>query len=156
MQIRLFYCPFAFIIDAKIQYVVANFVQNFMWCLQRKKNNGTVKLKVLSTAPLTFLTFFALFLFSQTDSDCICTFLPTDCLHLRNVSYFAKAYRKLHCLQTVATLQVFFGNATAALAKQTKIWFAIYIKSILANCRNIRSFYASCAFCKKKAGISLS
>lgn len=33
----LFYCPFAFIIDAKIQYVVANFVQNVMWCLQRKK-----------------------------------------------------------------------------------------------------------------------
>lgn len=98
---------FAFIIDAKIQYVVANFVQNVMWCLQRKKNNGTVKLKVLSTAPLTFLTFFALFIFSQTDSDCICTFLPTDCLHLRNVSYFAKAYRKLHCLQTVATLHIF-------------------------------------------------
>lgn len=33
----MFYCPFAFRIDAKTQYVVANFVQNVMWCLQRKK-----------------------------------------------------------------------------------------------------------------------
>lgn len=42
----MFYCPFAFIIDAKIQYVVANFVQNVMCALQQKKRNGTVKLKV--------------------------------------------------------------------------------------------------------------
>lgn len=32
----LFYCPFAFIIDAKIQYVVANFVQNVMCALRQK------------------------------------------------------------------------------------------------------------------------
>ena len=52
-------------------------------------------------------------------------------------------YKRLqHC--------TFLGNATAALAKETKIRFAIYIKPISANCRNLHNFYASCAFCTKK------
>lgn len=86
----LFYCPFAFIIDAKIQYVVANFVQNVMWCLQRKKMQRHSEIEGLKYCDVDVFTFFAIFLFSQTDSDCICTFLPTNCLHLRNFSYFCK------------------------------------------------------------------
>lgn len=102
----MFYCPFAFRIDAKTQYVVANFVQNVM-CALRQKTQRHSEIEGLKYCAIDVFTFFALFLFSQTDSDCICRFLPTDCLHLRNVSYFAKAYRKLHCLQTVATLHIF-------------------------------------------------
>lgn len=128
----LFYCPFAFRIDAKIQYVVANFVQNVMWCLQRKKSNGTVKLKVLSTAPLTFLPFLP-FSYSVRQTvivsagfcDRMLTF--TECfILLQKRTGNCIVYKRLqHC--------TFFGNATAVLAKETKIRFAIYIKPISAN-----------------------
>ncbi len=98
---------FAFIIDAKIQYVVANFVQNVMWCLQRKKNNGTVKLKVLSTAPLTFLPFLPFSYLVRQTVIVFARFCRQNAYIYGMFHSFAKTYRKLHCLQTFATLHIF-------------------------------------------------
>ena len=149
MQIRLFYCPFAFHIDAKIQYVVANFVQNVMWCLQRKKSNGTVKLKVWSTAPLTFLTPFALFLFSQTDSDCICSFCRQIAYIYGMFHSFAKTYRKLHCLQTVATLHI-FRQRYCCLGKRNENLICNLHKIYLGKLQKHSQFLRLLRFLQKK------
>lgn len=57
-------------------------------CNEKKQRHSEIE--GFKYCAVDVFTFFALFLFSQTDSDCICTFLPTECLHLRNVSFFCK------------------------------------------------------------------
>ena len=145
----LFYCPFAFIIDAKIQYVVANFVQNVMWCLQRKKNNGTEKLKVLSTAPLTFLTFFP-FSYSVRQTVIVFARFCRQNAYIYGMFHsFAKTYRKLHCLQTVATLHI-FRQRYCCLGKRNENSICNLHKTYLGKLQKHSQFLTILRFLHKK------
>ena len=139
---------FAFIIDAKIQYVVANFVQNVMWWLQRKKN-GTVKFKVWSTAPLTFLPFLP-FSYSVRQTVIVSAGFCRQNAYIYGMFHsFAKTYRKLHCLQTVATLHI-FRQRYCCLGKTNKNLISKLHKTYFGKLQKPSQFLHLLRFLRKK------
>ena len=149
MQIRLFYCPFAFRIDAKIQYVVANFVQNVMCALRQKNATAQWNWRFEVLCRWRFLHFLPFsYLVRQT--------VILSARFCRQIAYiygifrtFAKAYRKLHCLQTVATLHI-FRQRYCCLGKTNKNLISKLHKTYFGKLQKHSQFLTILRFLHKK------